>query len=236
MHILQDDSLLRRVRLQINPAFQSAAAGDQPDIKVLLDDPLLNSVFHETLRLRVASTVGRTSLDDGLCLAGGWKVKAGVPIMFTGWLSGLDESAWNTGPCLPDGQSQYPLGSFWADRFLECPGNPVINGPAKKRRIQPVRDSPEKSTSRTEWEDGQPKASLVGLRGHFFPFGGGAYRCPGEAMAKQVVLTSVAIVLQNWSLKLVNPEEARKTEPSHRELPFGLHSFDRPVPVDISKL
>ncbi|OBS16587.1 hypothetical protein FPOA_12778 [Fusarium poae] len=63
--------------------------------------PLLNSIYYETLRLRVTSTVGRTSIDEGLNLAGGWNVKAGEPIMCTGRLAGLDESFWNTGqPCL----------------------------------------------------------------------------------------------------------------------------------------
>ncbi|RKK64670.1 hypothetical protein BFJ68_g18676, partial [Fusarium oxysporum] len=84
VHILLDASLLRRVRHQISFAFQSTEVGEQPDIKVLMKDPLLNSIYYETPRLRVASTVGRTSLDDQLCLAGGWKVKAGVPVMFTG--------------------------------------------------------------------------------------------------------------------------------------------------------
>ncbi|KAG7404324.1 hypothetical protein Forpe1208_v015780 [Fusarium oxysporum f. sp. rapae] len=200
------------------------------------DDPLLNSIYYETLRLRVASTVGRTSLDDQLCLAGGWKVKAGVPIMFTGWLAGLDESCWNTGQDLSGGKPQHPLEAFWAERFLDCPGSSSISGPAKKKRVQPARESPQRQTSHMETEDARSKASVAGLRGHFFPFGGGAFRCPGETLAKQVIFASVAIVLQNYDLRLIDPDEARKIEPSHRELPFGLHSFDRPVPVEVCKL
>ncbi|KAF5710603.1 hypothetical protein FMUND_9432 [Fusarium mundagurra] len=236
VHILLDASLLRRVRHQISPAFQSTGVGEQPDIKVLMEDPLLNSIYYETLRLRVASTVGRTSLDDQLCLAGGWKVKAGVPIMFTGWLAGLDESCWNTGQDLSGGKRQHPLEAFWAERFLNCPGSPSISGPAKKKRVQPVRKSPQRSTTQMETEDARSKASVAGLRGHFFPFGGGAFRCPGETLAKQVIFASVAMVLQSYDLRLIDPDEARKIEPGHRELPFGLHSFDRPVPVEICKL
>ncbi|KAH7184257.1 cytochrome P450 [Fusarium oxysporum] len=225
MHILLDASLLRRVRHQISPAFQS------------MEDPLLNSIYYETLRLRVASTVGRTSLDDQLCLAGGWKVKAGVPVMFTGWLAGLDESCWNTGQDLPSGKPQHPLEAFWAERFLDCPGSSSISGPAKKKRVQPARESPQRPTTHMGAEDARSRASVAGLRGHFFPFGGGgAFRCPGETLAKQVIFASVAMVLQSYELRLIDPDEARKIEPAHRELPFGLHSFDRPVPVEICKL
>ncbi|WKT54373.1 Cytochrome P450, E-class, group I [Fusarium oxysporum f. sp. vasinfectum] len=236
VHILLDASLLRRVRHQISPAFQSTEVGEQPDIKVLMKDPLLNSIYYETLRLRVASTVGRTSLDDQLCLAGGWKIKAGVPVMFTGWLAGLDESCWNTVQDLSGGRPQHPLEAFWAERFLDCPGSSSISGPAKKKRVQPARESPQRPTTHMGTEDERSRASVAGLRGHFFPFGGGAFRCPGEAMAKQVIFASVAMVLQSYDLRLIDPEEARKIEPGHRELPFGLHSFDRPVPVEICKL
>ncbi|KAF4435541.1 nacht and ankyrin protein [Fusarium austroafricanum] len=209
-----------------------AKVGEQPDIKVLMKDPLLNSIYYETLRLRVAGTVGRTSLDDQLRLAGGWKVKAGVPVMFTGWLAGLDESCWNTGQDLSGNKPQHPLEAFWAERFLECPGSSSISGPAKKKRVQPARESPQRPTTHMGTEDARSKASVAGLRGHFFPFGGGAFRCPGETLAKQVIFASVAIVLQSYDLRLIDPDEARKIEPSHRELPFGLHSFDRPVPVE----
>jgi hypothetical protein len=81
-----------------------------------------------------------------------------------------------------------------------------------------------------------PEPPLLACGGHFFPFGGGAFRCPGETLAKQVIFASVAMVLQSYELRLIDPDEARKIEPGHRELPFGLHSFDRPVPVEICKL
>ncbi|KAF5974802.1 hypothetical protein FBULB1_7625 [Fusarium bulbicola] len=236
LHILLDPSLLRQVRHRISPAFQSTGAGEQPDIKILVNDPLLNSIYYETLRLRVASTVGRTSLDDQLCLSGGWKVKAGVPIMFTGWLAGLDESCWNMGQDLPSGSPEHPLNAFWAERFLDCPGSSSMSGPTKKKRVQPTRESPQKPNTHLGTEDARSKASVAGLRGHFFPFGGGAFRCPGEALAKHVIFASVAMVLQTYDLRLIDPDEARKIQPGHRELPFGLHSFDRPVPVDICNL
>ncbi|EWY79321.1 hypothetical protein FOYG_17510 [Fusarium oxysporum NRRL 32931] len=137
---------------------------------------------------------------------------------------------------LPSGKPQHPLEGFWAERFLDCPGSSSISGPAKKKRVQPVRKSPQRPTTQMETEDAPSKASVAGLRGHFFPFGGGAFRCPGETLAKHVIFASVAMVLQSHDLRLIDPVEARKIEPGHRELPFGLHSFDKPVPVEICKL
>ena len=236
MHILLDEDVARRVRYQIGPAFQSTGAGERPDIKMLMRDPLLNSIYYETLRLRVTSAVGRTSIDEGLSLAGGWNIKAGVPIMCTGSVAGLDESFWNTGQHLSADQPPHPLGTFWAERFLECPGSTSFSGPKKKKRVQPIRDSPGRPETRVGLEHTRSKASVAGLRGHFFPFGGGSFRCPGETLAKQVIFASVAILLQSFDFRILDPEEATKLESGHRELPFGLHSCDCSVPAEIRKL
>ncbi|OBS16344.1 hypothetical protein FPOA_12987 [Fusarium poae] len=236
IHILLDEDVLRRVWYQIGPAFQSTGAGERPDIKMLMKDPLLNSIYYETLRLRVTSTVGRTSIDEGLNLAGGWNVKAGEPIMCTGRLAGLDESFWNTGQPLSTDQPSHPLETFWAERFLDCPGSTSLSGPMKKKHVQPIRDSPGRPQTQVGLEHARSKASVAGSRGHFFPFGGGSFRCPGEALAKQVIFASVAILLQNYDFTLIDPEGARKLQPSHQELPFGLHSFDGFVPVEIRRL
>ncbi|KAM0293728.1 hypothetical protein ACHAPM_011514 [Fusarium culmorum] len=236
MHILLDERVLQRVRLQINLAFQSAGAGERPDIKKLVKDPLLNSIYYETLRLRVTSTVGRVSMDDELNVAGGWNVKAGVPIICTGYLAGLDESFWNTGQNLSADQPPHPLEDFWAERFLDRQGNTKISGPMKERRVQPIRDPPTRPETQVDSEDARTKASVAGLRGHFFPFGGGSFRCPGEALAKQIIFASVAILLRGCDFRLMDPEGARKLESNHRELPFGLHSFDGSIPVNVRKL
>ncbi|KAF5974084.1 nacht ankyrin protein [Fusarium bulbicola] len=222
LHIILDDELLDHVRLDTLPACQRQLPSGRPDVKMLIEDPLIKSIYHETLRLRVASTVGRTATHDKLCLAGGWKIKKGVPVMFAGWLAGLDDSFWNTGRQLANGQAQYPLDSFWADRFLTYPGNPE-SGPTK------MKPRPRGSSSK------RPKASTAGLRGHYFPFGGGAFRCPGESLATQIIIVSVAMLLQNVHIKPSKPREAKKTRSGHRALPFGPHTFDRPVPVEVRR-
>ncbi|KAH6879750.1 cytochrome P450 [Thelonectria olida] len=225
MHVLLDQELLRRVQEEISAAFLLDTSC--PSLRELESAPLFNSVYCETLRLRVASAVGRTSLHDKFRLAGDWKIKIGVPIMFTGWLGGLDETFWNTGRRLPGGGPEHPVDSFWADRFLEYPDDPT-SGPVRTRR----RTNMDPQTTKNH---GQAKVNLAGVQGHWFPFGGGASRCPGEALAKRVVLTSVAMVVRNMDVKFVNPAEAAKTTSKHRTLPFGSHTFDRPVPVWIRR-
>ncbi|KAF4342255.1 Nacht and ankyrin domain protein [Fusarium beomiforme] len=222
LHIILDDQLLDRVRSRILFACQQQLPNGRPHMRALMVDPLIKSIYHETLRLRVASTVGRTATNDKVCLAGGWRIRKGVPIMFAGWLAGLDEWFWNTGQQFPEGQSQHPLESFWAERFLTYPGDPG-SGPTKTK-MRPRGSSVKRQ-----------KLTLAGLRGHYFPFGGGAFRCPGESLAMQVIIVSVAMILQNLHINLSKPEEAGKTRSGHRKLHFGSHAFDKPVPVEVRR-
>jgi cytochrome P450 len=75
------------------------------------------------------------------------------------------------------------------------------------------------------------RARLVkaGIAGNWFPFGGGASRCPGESIARYTTLSCVATVLKSLDVRLSDPGSAAKVGSRHRTLPFGLHSFDKPV-------
>lgn len=92
--------------------------------------PLLNSIYRETLRLRVAGSVGRKSTVK-MHAPGGWEFGANILIMFPAWLSGLDDLFWNTGGSLPGGGSQYPVDTFWPERLLQYPNEP-LSGPTRK--------------------------------------------------------------------------------------------------------
>ncbi|RBR18959.1 uncharacterized protein FIESC28_05781 [Fusarium coffeatum] len=233
LHIVLDEDLLHRVRSELLADCHPPTSQGQLNIKSLLADPLINSIYHETLRLRVASAVGRTATNDRICLAGGWKVRMGVPIMFMGWLAGLDDDFWNTGRRLPDGEMQRPLDVFWAERFLTYPSDPT-SGPVKKE-LRPKRASAKRLTRRRDTDDTRPKLALAGLRGHHFPFGGGQFRCPGESMAKQIMFVSTAMVLQKLQIDLVDPAMAKKTKSRHKAFPFGSHTFDRVVPIRVRR-
>ncbi|KAK3934402.1 cytochrome P450 [Diplogelasinospora grovesii] len=230
LYILYDEALTSRVRSEIStiltPTFHV-------DVTKLAAAPLLNSIYRETLRLRVASPVGRISSNPEFCLPGGWKVDPGVPIISTNWLGGLDDSFWNTGNVLLNGQPEHPVDMFWPERFLEYPGD-SMSGPIRKPEwAGPATEAG--SAPKTADDDRQARLVTAGLQGHWFPFGGGASRCPGEALAKQTILTSVVLVLACLEIELVDPVEAMKTGSRHRTLPFGSHSFNRVVPIRVRK-
>lgn len=74
------------------------------------------------------------------------------------------------------------------------------------------------------------------LQGHWFPFGGGASKCPGETLAKHTILSSVAMIMRHLKIQLLKPEDAASVKASHRTLPFGSHAFDRKVPVKVQRM
>lgn len=140
--------------------------------------------------------------------------------MSANWLGALDTSFWNTGRVV-DGKAQHPVDKFWAERFLVYDNDPA-SGPLRKPDCDFATDSDNCK--------GGGKVATAGLRGHWFPFGGGASKCPGEALAKRSMLSAVAMALMHLHIRLDDPIGAGNVKSGHRALPFGSHSFDRAVP------
>lgn len=132
---------------------------------------------------------------------------------------------------LPSGAPEYPVETFWAERFLEYPEE-AISGPIRKPEWS-MYETRGRSSQKTVEDDRRAKLVTAGLSGYWFPFGGGASKCPGEALASCTVLTSVAIVITSLNIELVAPGEAAKTRSKQRTLLFGSHAFDRLVPVRV---
>ncbi|KAI1018852.1 hypothetical protein LB504_013182 [Fusarium proliferatum] len=230
LHLHLNDGMVDRVRAEL-----SKTALDKSGF-VRLDDlaqqPLLNSIYYETLRLRVAGTVGRQS-PIKIQAPGGWEFGANFPMLIPSWLSGLDSSFWNTGGTLPDGKSQHPVDKFWGERFLQYPDDP-LSGPVRKEHSS-HQNPAAKAPQRSESDDCSAQLVTKGTQGHWFPFGGGTSKCPGEALAGQTILTTVVFMLCNFDIQLCAPKEAGEIRSQHRALPFGSHAFDRPVPIRIRR-
>ncbi|KAH8655571.1 cytochrome P450, partial [Xylariales sp. PMI_506] len=231
LHIVLDQNLAARIESELR--IGSSTLESPNDISHLLKLPLLNSVYRETLRLHIAGAVGRTSWNTKFCLVDRGTVDRGVPIFFTNWLGGLDETFWNTGNILPSGRPEHPVDTFWAERFLKYPDDPD-GGPIRQQE-SPLRTISDNVPRKSSVDDRRATLVTAGLSGHWFPFGGGIYRCPGEALAGQTILSAVAMVLQAMEIKLLDPEEASKTRSRQKTLPFGSHAFDRKVPVRVRR-
>ena len=92
-----------------------------------------------------------------------------------------------------------------------------------------------KRKERTSQDDKTAKLVVTGLQGHFFPFGGGAYRCPGESFARHLTLSTVPLMLRMLEIELVDTVEARKVTSHYARYPLGDHRFDKKVPIRVRK-
>lgn len=227
-HIVQDRSLSYRLRQELQIGTNRSS---QLSLRQLQQAPLLNSVYREVLRLHIAGTVGRKAPDHSFYFRNGTKIQPNIPIMSASWLGGLDESFWNTGSTI-NGVKQHPVESFWAERFLKYPDDPT-SGP-----IKPLSGEPEGIQSDTckanSHDDASAKLVISGLQTHWFPFGGGPGKCPGEMLARNTILVSAFSALRLLDIEITDPSAALNLTSKHRSFPFGDHAFSHSVPIMVS--
>ena len=134
------------------------------DLKKLEKQPLLLSMYAETLRFGVQIHVPRTSPHRNLGI-GNVLIPQNKLILVNTWLAHTDEEVWNTK------NDAFPLDKFWAQRFLIDP-NDRSSGPTKKRfQTQAKAESDAKSAK-------DPYFSTEGLDGAWIPYGGKIFVSP----------------------------------------------------------
>lgn len=118
MEIYADPELLERVRDELKDAPVSNA-GSYPasalplhlDVTSVNSSALLQSIYAETLRLRVSFILSRTPKRSDYQLYP-YNLRKGNPILISSDLASNDRSIWGSARC------KRPLDQFWADRFL----------------------------------------------------------------------------------------------------------------------
>lgn len=155
-HMFRDTSLLNEVRQAIGGNLKAQQPSLEFDIKRLEKNPLLLSLYAETLRFGVQIHIPRCSPHQDI-QTGGKTIPMDKLILINTWLAHTDERKWNT----QDGK--HPLDKFWPRRFLATQDDD--SGPLKSGidgYCHP-KVSPE-NTSET--------FSLDGLDGVWIPYGG----------------------------------------------------------------
>lgn len=104
MEIARDKNLYQAIRTEAATAFTNG----QLDIKRLVELPLLQSVFHESLRMHVSVNITRVVEQD--MSLDGYALKKGYLVQTPSWISHYDESIWST--------EGHPANEFWAERHL----------------------------------------------------------------------------------------------------------------------
>lgn len=165
-YVFRDPALLVRVRENIAPYFPSTPLQPPAEARALLNhksmvkEPLLSSIYAETLRLHVNAYSAVTSPHEDARL-GKWFLPKNTLAVLNSEISHMDTDFWNT-----QGQ-RHPVTSFWADRFLVDPRDPS-SGPMRPELKPEKQAVPAPVSSR----DGEAYFSTKGLEGSWFPYGG----------------------------------------------------------------
>lgn len=149
VEVFKDETLLARVREELKDAKIDLSL----DIDKLLSLPLLNSIYAETMRLRVEVQHVLYSKHEDFRI-NEWLFPKQQIVLVPAGPAHMDQSFWNT----KDGK--YSLDTFWSDRFLVYP-NDSFSGPSKKKL--PVVE--------TNIYRGTPKYKENGISSSFIPYG-----------------------------------------------------------------
>ena len=172
LECFSDPLLLRRVRHEVDQSIYLDANGKiRFDIHLLTKNDLLQSIYAEALRLRVAAFIMRSPERADMRI-NEWLIPKKEVALVATTPAHMDEGIWNCGP-----NNEHPVNTFWADRFLVDPTD-HNSGPLKST-------TPSRQTLGNEKKQiVRPYFSLDGLGGSWIPYGGGFRACPGRHFAK----------------------------------------------------
>ena len=127
----------------------------------------------------------------------------------------MNPHVWNAGTP----ENPRPLDTFWADRFLIYPNDPM-SGAARKDILSVKENHGGSTTQEKSLEKIEPRFSLEGVAGGWIPYGGGQRMCPGRHFAKQEIIGTLALLLTHYEIELREPAKG-VPECDMRFFPFG---------------
>lgn len=213
--VARDSALFPRVRTIIDSYRIDSEAGTiNFAYAELCTDPLLQSIYAETLRLHVASFIMRGPAHANFGLKG-WHIPKDAVMLMSSYNAQIDSRDWSTNSERPAQQ----VDRFWAERFLIFPISTtrgIVSPPASD---EPQSQVTRKLTGRSK-KSTAPEFSLKGLSTNWFPYGGGQRMCPGRHFAKQEMISSLAIMLTLFDIELAD-ETGRIPENDMAGFGFG---------------
>jgi hypothetical protein len=163
LHIVSVPGLVQRVREEIDGHFVPGSLQDvkSTEPRKILQLPLLSSIYAESLRLHVKVFFFANSPRADVSV-GKWHLPQGSLGLVNTDGPHTEEGVWNTR------NGQYPVDSFWADRFIVDPLDPV-SGP-----LSPGLRSEQQGGGRKV--DRSDKSSRYfttdGVKSSWIPYGG----------------------------------------------------------------
>lgn len=153
MEIVKDTSLLQAVRDEVSTALiTDPRTGERTlDSQKFVALPLLQSIFTETLRLRINFNITRDVKQpitlDGHTIAKGSMLQA--PMM----VSHYDESSW--------GAPDHPAKEFWAERHIQYTSETDESGKAYRKRVYAMAGRATSHFPVRRWSKYVPRPPLV---------------------------------------------------------------------------
>ncbi|KAL2194105.1 cytochrome P450 [Corynascus similis CBS 632.67] len=246
LSVLLSENLTERVEAELAQCLvDNKEEGDGAfDVAALCSKPLLTGIYLESLRHCAATTSARNPVADGFQLRG-WSMPKDSCMMSIVWFGAHDPDFWNTGRVGPDGKEEHPLDTFWAERFLEYPDDP-ISGPIRKQAERsaydthtttspPIKEKKNAARGPADDKTAKPVGHGPALQGYFYPYGGGSRICPGRHLAKQELLVAVAGMMREFEIELLDPASAHQARPDMKAFPAGALGPDRKLPVKIRR-
>ncbi|RAL05357.1 cytochrome P450 [Aspergillus ibericus CBS 121593] len=214
-HMYSDSSLVEELRSVLRHCLQPGTESLQLDMEKIGKQPLLLSMYAETLRFGVQIHIPRCSPHQPLAL-GGETIQSNKLVLINTALAHTDEEVWNT----KDGQ--YPLDTFWARRFLIDPADPG-SGPLKPSSSS---SSFAKDRQPTDSKTSREDFTVQGLEG-------GQHACPGRLLAKRIMLLTSAMMVTMFDVELLTPASTLRFQSGR--FGFGVRKPVAPVPFRIRR-
>jgi len=215
IEVLRDDDLEKQTlyRVLASTPGKTQSSIMALDVAKLCSDPLLQSMYAETLRLRFAALIVREAAHGGFSFMG-WSIKKDETLLVSSQTEAMNEDVWNAG----HGAEAHPLDRFWAGRFVVDPADP--------------RSGPLREPKATRAEAGAPSYSMDGLSASWIPYGGGKHLCPGRHFAKRWVIVTAAVFLTTFEIEL---DEKGHVESDTTQFGFGTLPAKGKVPCRIRR-
>lgn len=234
--ILRDAHLQSRVSKILPPAAlpsnknQYSSCVSVFDTPKLCANPLLQSLYAETLRLRVAVLVVREPARDNYSFQG-WHIKKDEVLSISTRTEAMSKAIWSTG-----GQGDpHPLDTMWAERFIVDPED-ANSGPLRIPRKEKAHNHHTVAASHDGDGSTRQRFSMDGLSASWIPYGGGTSLCPGRHFAKQEIITTAAIFLTAYEMELEVRKGGSKGPQSDMScFGFGTMPPDRAIPFRIRR-